>query len=402
MLRVQQPLFVGGLALAAGGVGVSIGLDQFTLGGLGMVFGGWLMLLSVMPNEGRSIIVATFVSALLILIALAFLLVDHTTCRIAHPACALYAVADMYSAVLLSGTLVYALFLNLALLGGKLGGKPGSNRLAVAAGASTHDREGGAAGAAPAAAAASASAAPAGAPLRWLPKRSPRAVLASLWRCVGLLCVCWSPVWLLFAAADLKYPTGANGLRSAIVSISLCVELGVLGALALRPSLRASVQAWLASLGEGIATAAGIAALIGAEQPATLLARSQGGRYAPCASTGSKSETSRVIRWPKTRTRSRRARCSAASTRSSATRGATTSTRSGGCCRRGARTLCTCMAASPQCARELARALAGALQDVCVMNAARCAARADTLARCLANIAGRCCILPGSRPSFSK
>jgi hypothetical protein len=57
MLRVQQPLFVGGLALAAGGVGVSIGLDQFTLGGLGMVFGGWLMLLSVMPNEGRSIIV---------------------------------------------------------------------------------------------------------------------------------------------------------------------------------------------------------------------------------------------------------------------------------------------------------------------------------------------------------
>lgn len=103
--------------------------------------------------------------------------------------------------------------------------------------------------------------------VRWLPKLSPRATRAANWRIIGVLFVCFGPVWLVSGAEELREPS-AFAITSAVerrltsperglIRLVLGAELLLLGTLALWPKLREVVQSRLASMGEGVATAAG-------------------------------------------------------------------------------------------------------------------------------------------------
>jgi hypothetical protein len=43
--------------------------------------------------------------------------------------------------------------------------------------------------------------------VRWLPKLSPRATRAANWRIIGVLFVCFGPVWLVSGAEELREPS---------------------------------------------------------------------------------------------------------------------------------------------------------------------------------------------------
>ena len=98
---------------------------------------------------------------------------------------------------------------------------------------------------------------------------------------MGCTFLLWSPAWLAYGAADLVYPPTQGYASSRAIFDALCLKFGlgigmaVLGALALWPKLRRTVHARLASIGEGVATAAGIAALLGARDSAQILALAQ-------------------------------------------------------------------------------------------------------------------------------
>jgi hypothetical protein len=112
--------------------------------------------------------------------------------------------------------------------------------------------------------------------------RPPRAALESLWKIVAFVLLTYAPMWFLFGivwlySGDLEIPAPGTFLSRqkpssrGIVGLVLGVELLVLGLLSLWPALRASVQSRLASMGEGVAAAAGVAAIIGTDQTDALL-----------------------------------------------------------------------------------------------------------------------------------
>jgi hypothetical protein len=109
---------------------------------------------------------------------------------------------------------------------------------------------------------------------RWLPARPSRATLASLWKCAGSMLLAYGAVTCLaLGAAELREPVSSmlfrNGLdpSSARARAAARFLLGgqcvLLGCLSFWSKLRITVHAKLASLGEGVAAAAGIAELLG-------------------------------------------------------------------------------------------------------------------------------------------
>jgi hypothetical protein len=252
-LRIQLPLGISGMIIAIANVSAAAcwGMSLTALGGLGMALGPWLLLLTVMPNDALSIGLAAatvvLISCIAILSHLVPLLLLADTCPSPHSAhgCPVYRSIASYAVGVLSLHAGYAAYLGIALFG-------------------FHAQQ----------------------RWPWLPARPPRATLISLWRCMaGIMLLYAVPTWTVIAAAesseslsDLLF-INANDLTDARARVAtrfiLCTECALLGGLALWPGLRASVQARLASMGEGVAAAAGIAELMGGSTSKELIAHAE-------------------------------------------------------------------------------------------------------------------------------
>jgi hypothetical protein len=122
---------------------------------------------------------------------------------------------------------------------------------------------------------------------RLVAQRTARGALDLLWRAVAPTMVCAGPAWLALGVLELEAPLSNTSYSraelellssGAIAGVRFAVgfELLALGALSLWPRLREAVQTRLASLGEGVSAAAGIAAAISAvDRPEVILARAR-------------------------------------------------------------------------------------------------------------------------------
>jgi hypothetical protein len=224
-LRFQLPLAIAGGTIGLGSLCASLALQWIVLGGMGIALGPWLLLLCIMANDARAIAIAISLGVLL-MAASCFLMAQQAfapcNARLSERSCLTVHVLSYYSMIVLFLHAIYALRLEWKLLRGSL---------------------------------------PA------------RAALERMWQCVGSLMLLFSGPWFGFGYERLREAVnefqngqqyhGAERVRSnetqAIVRFVLGFELVLLGALALWPKLRTTVQAKLASIGEGVAAAAGCA-----------------------------------------------------------------------------------------------------------------------------------------------
>jgi hypothetical protein len=206
-----------------------------------MALGPFLLLLCVLPTDPRMIILA-ILCVIGCIMAANFLHVIATgqlvpqqqrycPAPVSEVTCALFAAANWYAIAILCLHGFYAGYLLLALV---------SSTLRVS----------------------------------WLPWRPARASLDSLWRLLGILFVCYTPVWITFTFVELREPSAALHYRNELeaelpshdrlaIRALISLELFGLGCLALWRRLRAVVQSRLASMGAGVAAAAGISELLG-------------------------------------------------------------------------------------------------------------------------------------------
>jgi hypothetical protein len=241
--RFQLPLSLAGSCVSLGGiVASSFGIS---VGTIGATIGPWLLLLSVLPNQFYVIGIAL---AMLCLLSVGATITATLTLLFPCPAqnsasfCAtLYGVRAYAVAVLVFAT-VRGAFLSVAFL--------------------RHARG-----------------------LRRWPALPPRAALETLHQSLGLTFISYAPVWLAYGVLELREPWGANAESvlnwrlSRSVQVTIYFTTGALvlgtGCLSRWKPLRTSAQAWLASMGEGVATAAGIAELIGEVPTKSLVAFSE-------------------------------------------------------------------------------------------------------------------------------
>lgn len=241
-LRVQLPLGVFSVLVSMGSGAAAVTLDWVLLGAMGFWLGLWLFMLCVMPNDRRLIVLAIALVAMISAVTGAFLLIplakpcdpnfSRRSCITNHSVCAF---------AVLATALHFAHAVRIGMM-------------------------------------------------LWLRSRPPRAALDSIWRCMGSGMVMLSLPFLIGASENVREgarysPSSTSSHNSAELNFStpvqaasralLGVEYIVLGGLALWPRLRTVVQAKLASMGEGVAAAAGISELLGGAPTDELVALAQ-------------------------------------------------------------------------------------------------------------------------------
>jgi hypothetical protein len=234
-LRIQLPLGGLGMFVSVVSVVVSYSIKWPSCGGLGMALGPWVLLLCVMPTDARAIGLAIVLIGVLIGVAtctrlLALAVVTEGGCAgVSQLTCTTFVASTSYGVGWLLLHFGYALYLGVGLCGAVYG-------------------------------------------IPFLPSISPRTALNSLWQSAGSLLVGYAPYFLITSFESMRVQTDLffndEFERSfsinarATLRIVLGVEMIILGLLGLWPGLRVHAQSRLASMGEGVAAAAGIAALI--------------------------------------------------------------------------------------------------------------------------------------------
>lgn len=255
-LRIQLPLGISGMLIASASIVASWTLSATTFGAYGIALGPWLLLLCVMPNGSRSIGVAAAALALLstfsafnhalTLLSLIELCSPSRVPAAPRGGCAVYRGVSIYAVGVLLVHAAYAIYMGVALF-------------------NFHSQ----------------------ARWRWLPVRPPRATLISLWRIAGSVLLFYAaPTWAAFSAGEftdeslalllyLNTNDAKDARTRAAARLIMSAECVVLGCLAFWPGLRTTVQARLASIGEGVAAAGGISELFGGSSSKHLIAQSE-------------------------------------------------------------------------------------------------------------------------------
>lgn len=220
-LRVQLPLGVFSVLVSVSSASAALIMDWALLGAIGLWLGLWLFMLCVMPNDRRLISLAIALVALITAVTGVFLLIP-----LAKPCNPKFSRRSCITNGCLCsfGVLTTALHAALA-------ARIGANL--------------------------------------WLRARPPRAALDSIWRCMGSVMVTLSVIFFIGASENVREGARYSSNNSAELAFSTPVQaatravLGVewllLGSLSLWPRLRTFVQGKLASMGEGVAAAAGCA-----------------------------------------------------------------------------------------------------------------------------------------------
>jgi hypothetical protein len=241
--RFQLPLILAGSCVSS--AGITAAYYGISLGTIGATIGPWLLLLSVLPNQIHVIGIALGMLCLLSIgatITATFALVFPCPTQNSFYYCATLSGVNAYAVAILGSATVRGEFLFLAYLGHALGVR------------------------------------------RW-PALPPRATLETLHQSLGLTFISYAPVWLAFGVLELLEPWGPNADRVIIWQLSRRVQVATYfatsvlllgtGCLSRWKPLRTSAQALLASMGEGVAAAAGIAEMIGAVPTKMLIAYSE-------------------------------------------------------------------------------------------------------------------------------
>jgi hypothetical protein len=222
-LRFQLPLGVFSVSVSASSGLAAVLMDWALLGGIGAWFGLWLFMLCIMPCDRRSILLTISFAALTTMVTGVFLLVPLAKpCNpnFSRRSCITNGAVCAFGVLTTAVHTAHAVHIGLQL---------------------------------------------------WLRSRPPRAALDSIWRCVGSVMVTLALPFFIGASENVREGARYASSNSAELAFSvpvqaasralLGVEYLVLGSLALWPRLRTFVQATLASMGEGIAAAAGCAPL---------------------------------------------------------------------------------------------------------------------------------------------
>jgi hypothetical protein len=229
-----------GVVVAIVGLGASVLRAGGPSSGIGMVLGAWLILLSVMPTAARSIGVTIAVMiGLRTAAALASAIPLLRPCSPLNTAVNCDAFRAVSAAILAihGAANCYSVYVGVLLL---------TYRFAMTGRIACLRLTG------------------------W----PPRAALDALWRAIGVEMVLVGLGWLVLGGLEQLEPrlNGSYGPETnlapttrAAIRFALGLELVVLGGLALWPRLRTAVQFKFASIGEGVAAAAGIAAWLGAD-----------------------------------------------------------------------------------------------------------------------------------------